>query len=211
MNGPSNPSRLKRRISSRRDTGVSRAIYVATSSGRRNVIPPSAGIEHPFARLNNIQSSILQRLKNYSDEKHEDYGLTLSRFAIERFLYRLSISDYKQQLVLKGAQLFHTWTKTPYRPTRDLDLLRFGSADISELVLIFQSICKVQTDSQDGIEFLADTVRVETIRDQDEYQGVRIKLEYRIGRAGQFMQIDVGFGDIITPSAKDILLCHFFS
>jgi hypothetical protein len=155
--------------------------------------------------LKNIQSSILQRLKNYSDEKQEDYGLTLSRFAIERFLYRLSLSEYSQQFVLKGAQLFQIWTNTPYRSTRDLDLLKYGSEDISELVRIFQSICNTQTDSQDGIEFLAETVRGETIRNHDEYKGVRMKLEYRIGKTGQLMQIDIGFGDIITPRAKGIL------
>jgi len=118
--------------------------------------------------ITNIPASILQRLKNYSDEKQEDYGLTLSRYAIERLLYRLSKSEYADQFVLKGAQLFRLWTDTPYRPTRDVDLLRYGSADVNELARIFQSICRIKINYQDGIEFLSETVRGETIRDQAE-------------------------------------------
>ena len=154
--------------------------------------------------VTNIPASILQRLKNYSGERLEDYGLTLSQYAIERLLYRLSKSEYADQFVLKGAQLFRLWTDTPYRPTRDVDLLRYGSADVDELIQIFQEICKIEIDVQDGIEFLPETVRGEAIRDQAEYDGIRIKLKYRIGNTGQFIQIDVGFGDAIIPPASKI-------
>jgi len=75
--------------------------------------------------ITNIEASILQRLKNYSEAQREDRNLTLCNYAIERFLYRLSISKYASQFVLKGAQLFRLWHKTPYRPTRDLDLLSY--------------------------------------------------------------------------------------
>jgi predicted nucleotidyltransferase component of viral defense system len=154
--------------------------------------------------ITNVPASILQHLRDYSSKKHVDYGLTLSNYSIERFLYRLSKSKYADQFVLKGAQLFRIWSDIPFRPTRDLDLLRFGSADIKELVQIFQEICKTTTDIQDGIEFLPDTVRGEAIREQAEYDGIRIRLEYRIGRTGQFMQIDIGFGDTIVPAASEI-------
>ena len=155
-------------------------------------------------RIANVPASILQRLRNYSSEKQEDYGLTLSRYAIERFLYRLSKSKYVDQFVLKGAQLFSLWTDAPHRPTRDLDLLRYGSPDIPELIRIFQEICQTPVDVEDGIEFLYETVRGEVIRDQAEYDGIRMKLEFRIGRTGEFMQIDIGFGDAITPTASQI-------
>jgi len=153
--------------------------------------------------LKNIPASILQRLKNFSEGKQKNFGLTLSNYAIERFLYRLSISKYASQFVLKGAQLFRIWSDKSYRPTRDLDLLRFGSPDIPELERIFREVCKVKTDVQDGIEYLAETVRGEAIREGDEYDGVRIKLEFRIDRTGEFMQIDIGFGDILNPPAKE--------
>jgi predicted nucleotidyltransferase component of viral defense system len=154
--------------------------------------------------ITNVPASILQRLRDYSIRKHEGFGLTLSRYSIERLLYRLTKSKYVDQFVLKGAQLFRLWSDIPFRPTRDLDLLRFGSADIRELIQIFQEICRTASDIQDGIEFLPETVRGESIREQAEYDGIRIKLEYRIGKTGQFMQIDIGFGDAIVPVASEI-------
>jgi predicted nucleotidyltransferase component of viral defense system len=153
--------------------------------------------------ITNIETSILQRLKNYSEAQREDRNLTLCNYAIERFLYRLSISKYASQFVLKGAQLFRLWHKTPYRPTRDLDLLRYGTPDIQELKHIFANVCQIETNVKDGIEFLPDTIKAEAIREDSIYDGIRIKLEYRIGRTGQFMQIDIGFGDATIPVPKN--------
>ncbi|OXU14490.1 nucleotidyl transferase AbiEii/AbiGii toxin family protein [Sedimentisphaera salicampi] len=150
----------------------------------------------------NIADSILQRLKNYSQMQREDRGLTLTNYAIERFLYRLSNSQYAGQFVLKGAQLFRVWGNNPYRPTRDLDLLGFGNPDVSQLEEVFRNICRVETDVQDGIIYKAESVRGQAIREDNMYDGVRIKLEYRIGRTGEFMQIDIGFGDAVDSSAK---------
>ena len=152
----------------------------------------------------NITASILQKLKNYSESQKEDRGLTITNYAIERFLYRFSLSRYAPQFVLKGAQLFRLWIDAPYRPTRDLDLLCFGNPDIPELEGIFRQVCNVETKVHDGIIFLAETVRGEVIREENEYDGVRIKLEFRIGRAGEFMQIDIGFGDAVSPPATEI-------
>lgn len=152
----------------------------------------------------NTTASILQRLKNYSEAQKEDRGLTITNYAIERFLYRFSISEYASQFVLKGAQLFRVWTDISYRPTRDLDLLRFGNPDIEELERIFREVCAIETDVEDGIDFLSETVKGEAIREENEYDGVRIKLEFRIGRTGEFMQIDIGFGDAVSPPATEI-------
>ena len=116
----------------------------------------------------------------------------------------MSISEYSNQFILKGAQLFRMWTNSKYRPTRDLDLLRFGSPDISELTEIFKDICNVTIEAEDGIVFLSETVRGQEIREENQYDGVRIKLEFRIGRSGQFMQIDIGFGDAVNPPATMI-------
>jgi predicted nucleotidyltransferase component of viral defense system len=153
----------------------------------------------------NIPASILQRLKNYSQARKEDRGLTISNYAIERFLYRLSLSPYAGQFVLKGAQLFRIWAGNDYRPTRDVDLLRFGSPDIPELERIFREVCQIQPDDQDGIVFIAESVKGEEIREDNEYDGVRIKLEFRIGRTGEHMQIDIGFGDAVNPPAQEIV------
>lgn len=152
----------------------------------------------------NITASILQRLKNYSEVQRENRGLTITNYAIERFLYRFSISQYASQFVLKGAQLFRIWTDVSYRPTRDLDLLSFGNPDIAELEEIFRQVCIVESDIQDGIVFLPETVKGEAIREENKYDGIRIKLEFRIGRTGEFMQIDIGFGDAVNPPATEI-------
>ena len=152
----------------------------------------------------NITASILQRLKNYSEARKEDRRLTITNYAIERLLYRFSISQYASQFVLKGAQLFRIWTDMPYRPTRDLDLLRFGGPDVTELEEIIRQVCMVESDIQDGIIFLPETVRGQTIREKNKYDGVRVKLEYRIGKAGEFIQIDIGFGDSINPPATEV-------
>jgi len=153
----------------------------------------------------NVTASILQRLKNYSEERKEDRGLTISNYAIERLLYRLSLSLYANQFILKGAQLFRIWTGDDYRPTRDVDLLRLGSPDISELERIFRDVCQVEIDDEDGIVYNAESVKGVVIREENEYDGVRIRLEFRIGRAGEFMQIDIGFGDAVNPPAQEIV------
>ncbi len=153
--------------------------------------------------IKNIDASILEKLKNYSEKRKEDRNLTLSNYAIERFLYRLSISRYASQFTLKGAQLLRLWHEIPYRATRDLDLLRYGSPNIQELTDIFKDICDIKTDISDGIRFLADTVKAEVIREESVYDGIRIKLEYRIGKTGQFMQIDIGFGDAVISSTTE--------
>jgi hypothetical protein len=155
--------------------------------------------------ITDISASVLQRLKNYSEQNRQDYGLVLTRYAIERFLYRLSQSEFADQFVLKGAQLFCLWTQEPFRPTRDLDLLRFGSPNIEELVPIIQKICTTSISVQDGIEFLTETVQGQAIHEEGEYGGIRIRLKYQMRRAGQFLQIDIGFGDALMPSPQKVL------
>lgn len=152
----------------------------------------------------NITASILQRLRNYSEARKEDRGLTLTSYAIERLLYRLSISKYAEQFILKGAQLFRVWSDFSYRPTRDVDFLRFGSPNMTELEEMFRAICSIKTDIDDGIIYLAETVKAEAIREENEYDGIRIKVEFRIGRTGQYLQVDIGFGDSLNPPALEI-------
>lgn len=147
--------------------------------------------------------SARQRLLDRSHETGEDYNLLLTRFGIERLLYRLSRSDDADQFVLKGALLFAVWTGKVYRPTRDLDLLGLGEATTERLVLVFRSLCELAVED-DGLRFDADTVSCETIRDDQEYGGMRIKLLGFLGNARISLQVDIGFGDAVTPEAKRI-------
>ena len=100
----------------------------------------------------NLEASVHQRLLNLSREKHEDFNLILTRFAVERLLYRLSCSTYADNFILKGAMLLAVWMKQSHRPTRDLDLLGFGDDSSQYLMQVFKEICRIQVE-EDGLIF----------------------------------------------------------
>ncbi len=151
----------------------------------------------------NAAASAKQRLLNLSRKTGEDFQLLLTRYAIERLLARLCASPHAGQFVLKGAVLFALWTGEMHRPTRDLDLLGFGDASAARLTEVFKSICAVSIE-EDGLLFHADTVTVGQIREDQEYGGQRLRLEVTLGQARIDLQVDVGFGDAITPAAETV-------
>lgn len=154
----------------------------------------------PERPLKDVGASVRQRLYNRSRERGEDFGWVLSRYAIERILYRLSCSEHANQLILKGAQLFAVWVESPYRASRDLDLLRRGDSSIERLEGIFRSLCSQPVGIPDGIVFAAETVRGEEIREDTEYGGVRVHLLCRLAGARENLQVDIGVGDPVTPA-----------
>ena len=147
--------------------------------------------------------SIRQRLLNRSREKGEDYPLLLTRFGIERFLYRLSRSVHRNRFILKGAMLFAAWTDNAYRPTRDLDLLSFGHSTANDLVEACAGIC-AQPVEEDGLDFDAESISARNIREDQVYGGTRIRLLCHLGKTRISLQIDVGIGDAVTPGPQDI-------
>lgn len=151
----------------------------------------------------NVAASVRQRLLNMSRKTGEDFQLLLTRYAMERLLYRLGESAYVSQFVLKGAMLFALWTGERHRPTRDLDLLGFGDRSAERLAKVFRDICST-ADPDDGLAFATDTVAVEPIREDQEYGGQRVTLVVRLGSARVDLQIDIGFGDVITPQAESV-------
>lgn len=151
----------------------------------------------------NVAASVHQRLLNLSRERGEDFQIILTRYALERFLYRLVQSGYGTQFVLKGAMLFAIWTGRPHRPTRDLDLLGYGDASQEGIRTLFQEICLAQVEP-DGLNFDDASVQVMEIRDNQEYGGQRVRLVCKLGAARITIQIDIGFGDVVTPEAKEI-------
>ncbi len=150
----------------------------------------------------NAAASVRARLLNRAREEGRDFNLVLTRYALERFLYRLSTSAHAGQFLLKGALLFDLWFDMPHRPTHDADLLGFGSADLPHIEAVFREICG--QESEDGILFYADTVRAEEIRKEANYAGVRITLIGILGGARCPIQVDVGFGDAVTPGPEDV-------
>jgi hypothetical protein len=148
-------------------------------------------------------ASVRQRLLNLSRQSGEEFQRLLTRYAMERLLDRLSRSEHAPRFVLKGALLFTLWTGELHRPTRDLDLLGFGENSAEGLAEVFRSLCALKV-ADDGLVFSADTVAVEPIREDQEYGGQRVKLEARLGGARIDLQVDVGFGDAITPNAEAV-------
>jgi len=153
--------------------------------------------------LKNIPASIQARLKNRARDTGAELQTLLTRFALERLLFRLSVSKHRESFVLKGAFLFLAWGESVERPTRDLDLSAEGAPDIERLEQIFRELCELEMES-DGVVFVADTVRGRMIREQAAYDGIRINLDARLGKAVLQLQIDVGFGDAVVPAPIEI-------
>lgn len=150
-------------------------------------------------RVVNVPASVRQRLLNLARRDGTDFQRLLERYAIERILYRLSISPHADRFVLKGAMLFVLWTDAPYRPTRDLDLLGMGPSDPESLGATFAEIAQLQ-EPEDGLLFDEGSVRVEQINVDQEYEGVRITMRADLDGARIPMQIDVAFGAAVHPA-----------
>lgn len=151
----------------------------------------------------NIAASIRAKLLAHAKAENADFQRVLVRYAIERLLYRLSLHEAKAKFVLKGAMLFTAWPQSAPRPTGDLDLLGHGAQDPASMVALFTSICAVQ-DAADGLEFDASKLSAEQLREDEDYQGLRLKLVARLDGAAIPFKIDIGFGDVIYPGPLEI-------
>lgn len=147
-----------------------------------------------------IGASVRARLLRLARERGEDFQLVLTRYANERLLYRLASSKHESRFVLKGAVLFTLWTGEPHRATRDVDLLGFGEPSEDHIRSVFADVLAVEVED-DGVRFDASTLDVGPIREEQEYGGVRVVMVAQVTSAQVRLQIDVGFGDAITPEA----------
>lgn len=154
-------------------------------------------------RPRDLVASVRQRLMNLSRERGEEFQLFLTWYGVERLLYRLAQSPHAGAFVLKGAALFQLWTGEPHRSTRDLDLLGQGEPSTNRLRQVFQEVCSV-TVANDDLTSLTDAIQAEQIKEDDEYQGIRLRIEARLGNIRLPLQIDVGFGDAITPAPQAV-------
>jgi predicted nucleotidyltransferase component of viral defense system len=150
----------------------------------------------------NMGASVRARLLKLAKERGQPFELLLTRYALERLLYRLSTTKYRERFVLKGAMLMTTWFDTKFRPTRDLDFLGFGDPNPDKVVAIFREICAVAQD--DGVQFDADAMKVERNREELEYGGLRLRTQAIIDGARVPVVIDIGFGDAIEPGLDEI-------
>ncbi|NOR41669.1 MAG: nucleotidyl transferase AbiEii/AbiGii toxin family protein [Gammaproteobacteria bacterium] len=147
--------------------------------------------------------SVRDRLLNLARERGEDFQLILTRYGLERLLYRLGKSEYRDLFVLKGAMLFMLWGDQSHRPTRDVDFLGLGDSSEAGLRTVFRKLCEIPVED-DGLTLIADSIQVNAIRDDTEYGGMRVKLLGILAGARIPIQADIGFGDAVTPYPRSI-------
>lgn len=151
--------------------------------------------------------SVRQRLRDLARTRNEDFDYVLRQYVMQRLLYRLSCSDYAEQFLLKGALLFWVWNENFHRPTRDIDLLSFGDNDVPYLVDVFCQI--VSAGNDDGLVFDVNSVNGIKIKEDADYPGVRLTGFVNLARARIPFQVDIGYGDAVTPEAEEAQLPAF--
>jgi len=160
-------------------------------------------------KAKNVAASIRQKLLNKSKAENRPFEEFVRRYAMERFLYRLSQSGYRDRMILKGALMFAVWKKSIYRPTLDIDMLGRMNNDASVLERCIRDVCSEKVGN-DGIVFDPATVKSEGITKDANYVGRRISFVGKIENMRIPMQIDIGFGDAVFPEPEKITMPSFF-
>lgn len=150
----------------------------------------------------NIGASVRARLLNLARQRNQPFQLLLTRYVLERLLFRLSRSAHRDRFVLKGAMLMAAWFDDPHRPTQDLDLLGFGNPDPAAMLDVFRDMCAVALD--DGVVFDVGALTVEDIREDMEYGGLRLKTFATLDGARIRVLVDIGFGDAAVPEEREL-------
>ena len=149
----------------------------------------------------NHAASIRARLLAHARQNQDDFQRVLTRYGIERLLFRLSQTDAEAKYVLKGAMLFATWPENAFRPTGDLDLLSKSNPDSAAIEQTFRQVCTVDLP-EDGVVFDPSSVTVEAVRDAEKYQGATLRLQGTLGTVVITVLVDIGFGDWVYPPAE---------
>jgi len=153
--------------------------------------------------VTNMAASVHQRLLNLARERKEDFGFLLMKYGLERMLFRISQSKHRDVFILKGALMFELWTDQRYRPTRDADFLASGDNSTERLSAMFKEISSTVV-VDDGLRFDPESAVAKRIKEDADYEGVRVSVVGYLGKARIPIQIDVGFGDAITPAATKL-------
>jgi len=153
--------------------------------------------------IKNIKASIKARLQNKAKETNRPFSEILQYYSMERFLYRFSRSKYADKFILKGALMFTVWQVPERRTTLDIDFLARYDNKVTDIEMVMKDICNMSVES-DGLIFDSKTVNGKKIKEDADYEGVRVKFMGFLERSRIPMQIDVGFGDIIYPKPKII-------
>lgn len=152
--------------------------------------------------VTNLPASVRQRLLNHVREQKQPFDVILVRYGLERLLYRLSISQYRNRFILKGGVLVTLWIDDAQRVTKDIDFLGQGDDNAEQLKAVFADILSI--DAQDGLIFDTENLTAEPIREEVEYGGTRLKTTATLAGARIPITIDIGFGDAVAPKADDM-------
>jgi predicted nucleotidyltransferase component of viral defense system len=152
--------------------------------------------------LQNVGASVRDRLLNQAKAANQPFDILLTRYVLERLLYRLSLTAHVDRFVLKGAMLLTTWLPHANRGTRDLDLMAFGESGEDRILGIFREVLQVAAD--DGVVFDHAALRIEQIRENLKYGGVRLRTIATLAGARVAVVIDIGFGDAVEPGLEQI-------
>jgi hypothetical protein len=148
--------------------------------------------------ITNVAASVHARLLDRATAESRPFNELLQYYGMERFLYRLSRSSHAERFVLKGALMLRVWGGPMARATKDIDLLGHVRAEVDGLVAIVRECLAIEVED-DGIRFDTRSVSGEEIRLDAEYGGIRLRFRGALGKAKLTLQVDVGFGDVVTP------------
>jgi Nucleotidyl transferase AbiEii toxin, Type IV TA system len=153
--------------------------------------------------VKNLSASVQARLQKGARTSKRPFQELLQYYSMERFLYRLSKTPHRARFVLKGALMLHVWDAPLARATKDIDFLGRLDNSLDNLERVVREVCAANVEP-DGMVFDPATVKTERIKEDADYEGVRVRFIGLLGKARVAMQIDVGFGDVVTPGAETI-------
>lgn len=152
----------------------------------------------------NYGKSVKTRLLNLMNETGYKYMYLLARYFNERLLYRVSVSQYKDNFLLKGGSLLYAMSGLEARPTIDVDFMADRiSRDRNSLTKVFQEILGIVCE-EDGVIFDADNIKLEPITIEKKYPGTRFYVTAHMDTIVYNMSVDIGFGDVVTPYPASI-------
>lgn len=147
----------------------------------------------------NLSASVRDRLLNLARQQNRVFDEIMTMYMLERLLYRVSCSRYRDNFILKGGLQLCVLLEEPYRTTKDIDFLAMKiSAWPDDMETIFREICDIKNG--DGLDFVPEQINTERIREGADYEGIRLTIGCQLGQARKKLQIDIGFGDIVTPN-----------
>lgn len=149
--------------------------------------------------ITNYGKSVRTKLMNLMNQLGYQYMYLLARYFNERLLYRVSVSKYRDNFLLKGGSLLYAMDGLDSRPTVDVDFMAMQiSRDRDYLENVFKEVLSIEC-AEDGVTFDVDRLRTEPIAVEKKYPGTRFYINAKMDTIEYNMSIDIGFGDVVTP------------